>query len=779
LKHVTPDDVTRLETDKLLITDQAYKQIFTPYLAADLPVFVTADSLLNAYHVLYEESVRRLERRRAGELPKVLRVLWDSLDRKDNRRLTGNARLAAAARRRARIVLGTALKLLGDDALKQPDDDVAAAIDAEVRKVLDASARDEPDWLGQVAPRFAGLDYSRFRPVGFYAGSAQLEPYFRATAWLQAVPFSLEDDEATLAILLIADGVPRHRGFLDGRNDRDAPEPAVSRQAFQNYFRGLEPFSGEPDDWDLITAAEALPPLGLKLDLGGRRTVRSQLPEGLDPANWSEGRTNDQLLLPPENLDEAPPSIGPNVRILSAARVPDAELFSHTTDPAVPGRAYPSGLDVCAALGSAEARGMLPRAKDGGTLVRAIDEHRLLGGGGPDDEEGEEDVPGESSLYVQYLGCLAALVDEPEPDAPPMASSRPWRLKNNQAALAGWAQLRHTWALHAKEAVSFWGGAQGEPGFVEPDPEFFARMAALAERTEDALDEAGVFGVEFQDAAERARALAALIEAKDFAARGANALADLTDAERAMLKPLIRRAAAVDGLDFDAEPADKDALAKGLAESASELREAASAFDRGAVADNFFGDLFLPDAVDLGPSWGELTRTARRLESMAHKQLRGVPFGAKEKEFLSGYGITLSRIMLYRGEGFLVPEDDAPRVASVFHNPARGRHLAAAIGRARELLLLYPAGGRDVLCRGAVMPYFEFTHPQRLSDDQWRALLDSAQCPKPPGWLRQLYGAAALGKPRVTGSHYRQRADGSDVGGDDGDDGDEEAEARP
>lgn len=64
--------IAQLERDRILVTDTAYKQIFSPYLGAGT-VFITSDSLLNAYHVPYEESFYHLEDLNASRLPLFLR----------------------------------------------------------------------------------------------------------------------------------------------------------------------------------------------------------------------------------------------------------------------------------------------------------------------------------------------------------------------------------------------------------------------------------------------------------------------------------------------------------------------------------------------------------------------------------------------------------------------------------------------------------------------------------------------------------------------------------
>src|SRR5262245_61321672 len=68
-KHVKPGQVEALASQKFVVGDETYKQAFTPYLYSDVPVFVTTDSLLNAFHVLFEESIYRLEKANAARLP--------------------------------------------------------------------------------------------------------------------------------------------------------------------------------------------------------------------------------------------------------------------------------------------------------------------------------------------------------------------------------------------------------------------------------------------------------------------------------------------------------------------------------------------------------------------------------------------------------------------------------------------------------------------------------------------------------------------------------------
>src|SRR5690242_12586783 len=80
-EHLAPAQVDVLAKQKFVVGAKACKQVFTPYLAADLPFFVTPDSVLNAFHVLLEESVYRLERVNAARFPAFLEHVAGRLDK--------------------------------------------------------------------------------------------------------------------------------------------------------------------------------------------------------------------------------------------------------------------------------------------------------------------------------------------------------------------------------------------------------------------------------------------------------------------------------------------------------------------------------------------------------------------------------------------------------------------------------------------------------------------------------------------------------------------------
>ncbi len=92
-------------------------------------------------------------------------------------------------------------------------------------------------------------------------------------------------------------------------------------------------------------------------------------------------------------------------------------------------------------------------------------------------------------------------------------------------------------------------------------------------------------------------------------------------------------------------------------------------------------------------------------------------------------------------------DNDMAVVADVHTAPPKV--LEEGVGRAAEILVIVPIGKKLVLTRGAILTYFEFTHPidDRLTDEKWRALLGTDQAPDPPAWTKTFLLPAAPKDP--------------------------------
>ena len=665
----TAADAARLSKEKILLGREEFTQSYLAYRQQRLPYFITSDAMLNAFHVLFAESVFRMETHHARLLPGLLRRVDGGL-READPKAHANPDLFGRARERAMLVVATARTLLGDH-----DGPPSEAVAEVVRQIEAARGQGKPSWLGPPESDFVAIDFGRFRPRGFYTRTELLQRYFRAVAWLQSIPFRADKDEELLAIMLIG----RSAG-----SPREKPDVKALTSSFKE-------FAGDEDDLDLTYFARLKEVPAKPQDWQGR--VRR---------DWEanqKGKIQDQLIL----RDALP---RPALRVLSALCLPDAVLFQKTTSPQRP---FPTGLEVAAILDSAA---VLPEG-DRETLRPIVEECRELFKG--------------SSLYQDYFECLQKLFTEPDKDAPDFMKSEAWKRKTRQTALAGWAQMRHTWALQAKQSQSVLAHMDRPPGFVEPNSEFFTMLASLAERAIALFEESGAFRRDPRMLGEDLARRFPDFKKADFSDRG-------LDEEGQLLLSL---AAAAFAEDRKWNPEGVKRAERGIAQ----LLSGAWPTEGSRL------EVLQYWPMDLSPLWRRMQLCCLRLATIAEKQLRQADFSKADRQFINEFGTLLGNLMLYQGNSGGTPQDDAPKIVDV-HRAGVGGSLHVGVGRPRALYVLYPYQGKEWPCLGAVMPYYEFKSAERLDDSQWREMLSHpVRRPALPDWVQPLEASQALKDP--------------------------------
>jgi hypothetical protein len=75
-------------------------------------------------------------------------------------------------------------------------------------------------------------------------------------------------------------------------------------------------------------------------------------------------------------------------------------------------------------------------------------------------------------------------------------------------------------------------------------------------------------------------------------------------------------------------------------------------------------------------------------------------------------------------------------IADVHTDPNTSQVLEVGVGRPMRLFVVVPVEGKLQLCQGAMFSYYEFTQPMnnRLTDDQWRAMLKAGTAPAMQAW---------------------------------------------
>ena len=93
------------------------------------------------------------------------------------------------------------------------------------------------------------------------------------------------------------------------------------------------------------------------------------------------------------------------------------------------------------------------------------------------------------NLYWSWLYTLKPLLTEFGDGYPTFMQTEAWQKKELQTALASWTELRHDTILYVKQSYTPLPVAMPpEPvGYVEPVPEFYARLLSLTQMTEEGL----------------------------------------------------------------------------------------------------------------------------------------------------------------------------------------------------------------------------------------------------------------------------------------------------
>lgn len=488
-------------TDPRTFARDDYGHVLEGLQGAEVPIFVSADAALHLYHLLFDALLMRIETEHlAGLLGRLLDALRErARTAADEPGPLGEAALANLA------FLDTARRLL--DPQVEIDDRVRATVEAETTLVAGRAGT-------ATSPVFRyDEDYTQYVVRGHYGRTETLGRYFRAMMWLGRMGFLVrarEDPEPSgtvpleLARRLAVQSLQLVEWLREAQVDGTAAMHAWSR-----IYRTTAFFAGFADDltpMEVSLAAErALEELWAVRMLDGPEAIdrlRLRIAAMRVPGLLT-GTGRDATQAPPDRLTTRDRLLvaGAGLRLFGQRYTPDAELMSRLSHPAVgrftgagspftlvPGadggvRGFARGLDVFARLGAPTARAILREIGD--DAYEGYDEAF---------EAAAEifpppDAPAwRANLYWAWLDVLRELVTPAAPPTQAFQTTPAWAGRLLSSALASWAVLRHDTILYVKQPYAP-KSAHVEPpaGLVEPQPEVFARLAALTRMTRRAL----------------------------------------------------------------------------------------------------------------------------------------------------------------------------------------------------------------------------------------------------------------------------------------------------
>lgn len=299
--------------------------------------------------------------------------------------------------------------------------------------------------------------------------------------------------------------------------------------------------------------------------------------------------------------------------------------------------------------------------------------------------------------------------------------------------------MRHTFALQSKQnqLVLNMSGHVGA-GFVEPNPQFFRRLGRLASRIETSLDELGAFEISYEQLRFRLNELTRCFMLIREMQREGIEDENLTVEDKEFAYSVYDKIGAsepqywVEGVD----PLEKIDCEQVLAA----IVQISDCVDRGELPTDRAarGALLHGETSSDRARWQHLVTLCEHLADIANKQLDNQPLTNKDESFITNYGPELSRLLKYEEFAAWNPIDDAMRCVRVL-TQGNGTHVHVAVARPQAVYVLYPDRGQQVLCRGAVFPYFEFTDSGIVDDRIWKKRIDSPSIPARPQWLEPLF----------------------------------------
>lgn len=463
-----------LARNGFVVTPGDYKEFFHLYeeLTYDhLPAFITTDSVLHVYHLLFDKLLRNLERESLSPAVKSLTTTMLEASLSQYEALKGSALESAAKRNVAFFAVAATLLKTGVPVPAVVRNEVEAEL-----KLIEAHGGPAP------SPIFGyNEDYSQYIVRGHYTKSETLTDYFKAMMWYGRMAFLLKGPagqsevgrDQTQSALLIVSALTTTK---DG----------AALATWEKVYQPTAFFVGVSDDLTVREYRELAESVFGEVKRPDVFADEAKLSTFIENAfQLRPAQINSMVLTGAEDRDEA--TLG--MRFMGQRFVLDAAIFQRLIDREVPGRYLPRALDVMAAMGSAEAYAILkdegqtkyPRYEEQMAVVRRAIESLSLD-------------TWTQNLYWTWLYTLRPLLAEKGEGYPTFMRNKAWVRKDLNAGLGSWTELKHDTILYAKQSYAERGdGPEKIPhGYVEPNPDLFSRLASLTTMTDDGLRQRGL-----------------------------------------------------------------------------------------------------------------------------------------------------------------------------------------------------------------------------------------------------------------------------------------------
>lgn len=473
--RLNPAELARFQHNGFVVSERlrtsSFARAFFHIYRNDLPVFISADALLHAWHRSYDAILEELEENYLFKsLRHCLKNMADQLPEAWNQYSGGILRLSVIF---ADYFLTVARSLLAGTAVKS-----YLKQDALVTKTL-ALVKAQQLHTFNLFQRKRVMDFSQFQPRGHYENSKSLQQYFQAMMWCGRVDLRIAGTAEEASPQELGTAIVLY----------DLLKQSGSFEQWQQFEQLLQTFVGRTDSMtfaqlgEILEEAKIKSPADIK-DLATLKKLQADILAGQVGtqsicSHYYESALNSEQFKLPSSFTMMGQKFTLDSWVMSKV-VFDQILWNEKKVP----RFVPSSLDVAfAVLGNNQVVPELVSRITNATGQKFRDglnyQHNLAAAKAVVDEQNT--AVWEESIYMAWLATLRELsAPTTEPQYPEAMRTRGWAMKTLNTQIASWMQLRHDNILYVKQSYDFNAVCEYPAGFVEPRIAFWERFEKMA-----------------------------------------------------------------------------------------------------------------------------------------------------------------------------------------------------------------------------------------------------------------------------------------------------------
>jgi hypothetical protein len=423
-----------------------YKTIYSQ----DLPVYVSADSILEAMHRSFDQLLSISESEvLIGELSTLIEGMRSNL-----KRASFEPKLAADLD----LYLTVAASLLKGKLV----DPVAGGSATQIANLYQSATTAQGHGSVTLFESQRDEDFSQFEPRGHYTDSDQLRSYFRAMIWLGRVDLRVLEAQGDGTSVF-------HRRQFDAAVAMTRLLGPDQRTLWNHIDSTIGAFTGEHDS---ATPQDMLALLNSLLAADPSTLSNEQIVAEIERQNWGAQRIASRIIV--KAVDGPTLPLDRSYLLFGQRYTADSHTLSNVSFDRT-SRLMPKPLDAAfSALGNNAALPLLSGDFGDPSYIPALAATRTL-------VDAHEPAYWEGSLYTRWLGALRSL--SPQPQDSNVVQSSAWQKRILSTQLGSWAELRHDTILYTKQSYSAGVTCEFPDAYVDPYPEFYARLGAFAEAT--------------------------------------------------------------------------------------------------------------------------------------------------------------------------------------------------------------------------------------------------------------------------------------------------------